>query len=335
MIDKIIEENNGNFGELGLKYEKFKDYLGQEEGSIGYDLGLVRRGEVLLKDGTSAHFRSAAKPINDADIMYSLILKELGFETPSYMPLEMQGSTIMLRDDLSSISDTRKDVELSEIVGRNVPAKIYNDIVNKHCVIPSLEHDLKFEKNALKKFFIKKEIKKNQELEYGKRSVDVVFGKSKQNIMGHFDSVALNILAKLGIVKLSMLTTTNSLSSNLYEVDKMGVVKGVIPVKTGGEVAHSQYLAENALDKDKLRYHTQFSFDSLGHKDVINQIKNNGRVIANLDSCDRKDFVEKLGKVNIYELANEYKDKTNYKVDLLYQLMLNVQKDRVCEELVK
>ena len=282
MIDKIIKENNGNFGELGLKYEKFKDYLGQEEGSIGYDLGLVRRGEVLLKDGTSAHFRSAAKPINDADIMYSLILIKLGLEPPSYLPLEMQGSTILLRE-----------------------------------------------------FFIKKEIKKNQELEYGKRAVDVVFGKSKQDIMGHFDSVALNTLAKLGIVKLSMLTTTNSLSSNLYEVDKMGVVKGVIPVKTGGEVLHSQYLAENALDKDKLRYHTQFSFDSLGHKDVINQIKNNGRVIANLDSCDRKDFVEKLGKVNIYELANEYKDKTNYKVDLFYQLMLNVQKDRVCEELVK
>lgn len=336
MIDEIIKENAGDFSEKGLNYEKFKNYLEEEDSSeLGAKVGLVCRGEIKLKNDTLSHFRVAAKPINDADVMYSLVLNKLGIKAPSYMPLDLQGTTIMLRDDFSDVNDSKEDIDLKDCLGHNIPAKIYNNIINEHCVIPDLRHKLSNQTNPIKRYFTKKEILNSQKGQEGKRSIDAVFSGEAGMIKQHFDPKALNLLAKIGIVKLSMLTTRNSLTSNVYELGNAGRVKDVFPVKTGGEVVHSQDLADKVVAKDKLHYQTQFATDSLSHKQVINQIKNNEIVSEVLADSDRRAFVEKLGNLNVCELAQEYKDATNYKVDTLYLLLLKIQKDRVCEELVK
>ena len=336
MIDEIIKENAESFTERGLRYDKFKNYLKEENFSeLEAKVGLVCRGEIKLKNDTLSHFRVAAKPINDADVMYSLVLNKLGIKAPSYMPLDLQGTTIMLRDDFSDVNDSKENIDLKDYLGHNIPAKIYNNIINEHCIIPNLRHELSNQTNPIKRYFTKREILNSQKGQEGKRPIDAIFSKEVGMIKNHFDPKALNLLAKIGIVKLSMLTTRNSLTSNVYTIGNSGQVKDVFPVKTGGEVAHSQDLADKVIAQDKLHYQTQFATDSLSHKQVINQIKNNESVNEVLTDNERKAFIENLGNINVCELAQEYKDATNYKVDTLYLLLLKIQKDRVCEELIK
>ncbi len=330
MVDNIIEQNKENFLEEGMTFEAFKKWLKVcRDENFFLALG---RGEVTLRDGKEIHFRNSVKPINDADIMYSLIMQKLGFEVPSYIPIKLSSGTMLVRDELSDKVDIN---DYKTVLNHNVQARDYNEFLDINSVIPKLNHDIYYEKDLIKKYFLKKQLEKINSGDFGHRAVDVVFGKNSADVRGHFTDIALNSLAKIGAVKLAMGVTRNSLTSNIYKVRHFGMVEDVIPAKTGGEVIEPLTFSKKIIFGDKQHYDTLFSTKTLSHSGVINQIKNNDAVQEFFSERDRRVFASDLGDISLPKLAQEYKDRTNYSVDLGYLVTLDVQKNRVCEELSK
>ena len=331
MIDKIIEENERNFTKNGLKYSTLKHYIKDER-------FLNSLGVVEFVDGSMGYIKSGTKQENDCDILQSLLLKKLGFKTPSYMPVLMSnGNVELIRDDIAlddkslinSIldKDTNLNVKISDFFSGTSLAKDYHNVMNELVFIPELKLRRDIELNILQRFFINRDIKRSCECKQGSRPFDTIFSQNNYNLDYFFTDEALNKLVKLRLIKMANLNTSNELKSNLYVLENLRV-KDVLPISSG--IDRNKILSiKSEKNLENLTYQTEFSSKPVGLKKAISLIKKNETINRVFDEKQQKNFAETLWETSAIRLAAEYADKTGYKVDYFYKTAVENQKNLI------
>ena len=332
MIEQIINENQDKFTDKGLKESVLRHYIAK--GSVSNGFGIVD-----FVDGTKGFIRVESKEKDDADIMQSLLFKNLGFDTPSYMPVDLEnGKTALIRNDLakdeksllnSILAGTRK-INVNDLISNTVLAEDFHNIMNKNLFMYDLREHFDSAPSILERIFIKRELTKSLTSKSGNRPIDAIFTGEYNRFIDFFEKRAQIELIKARLIRMSTFTTNNDLKTNLYDLNVLSAVDKVIPISSGANERDIN-LVNKGRKNEVGCYRTEFSSKPLNLKKVIEEIKNNERIENVFSKSDREKFTNELWTTSAMRLARDYEEKTNYSFSHTYKSAVESQKDKIGE----
>ena len=334
MIEQIISENQDKFTDKGLKFSVLRHYFKN-------DKKLEKLGVVDFVDGTKGYLRVESKAKDDADILQSLLFKALNFDTPSYMPVDLEnGKTALIRNDLakdeksllnSILKGTRK-INVNDLVSNTVLAEDFHNIMNKNLFIFDLKEHFEEAPSILERILIKRELTKSISAKSGNRPIDAIFTGEYNRFVDFFEKKAQVELIKARLIRMATFTTNNDLKTNLYNLNVLSAVDKVIPISSG--VNEKDINLVNKGRKNEVgSYRTEFSSKPLSLEKTVKEIKNNEKIERVFSKEDRSKFTNELWTTSAMRLARDYEDMTNYSFSHTYKSAVESQKDKIGEML--